>query len=127
MTRGSSIVGGFPMGATLVTKKIVWALKLEDQNTRWFEGGIFYCKCAQFVFDQISNPDFLASVATKGSKFIELLKQKLAGNPHVKDIRGMGLIISIELDVDATPLVYACLDAGAHIWFCGKREKHCEV
>ena len=42
------------------------------------------------------------------------------GNPHVKDICGMWLIISIELDVDATPLLYACLDAGLIFDIVGK-------
>jgi acetylornithine aminotransferase len=44
----------------------------------------------------------------------------LSGNPHVKEVRGIGLIIGIELDVPAAPLVNACLDAGVMVLTAGK-------
>lgn len=36
----------------------------------------------------------------------------LEGNPHVKEVRGSGLLVGVQLDVPAGPLVGACRDAG---------------
>lgn len=38
----------------------------------------------------------------------------------MKEVRGIGLIIGIELDVPAAPLVSACLDAGVMVLTAGK-------
>ncbi|GAA0173463.1 hypothetical protein LIER_41531 [Lithospermum erythrorhizon] len=41
-----------------------------------------------------------------------MLVQKLGSNKHVKDIRGAGLIIGIELEVSASSLVDKCWKSG---------------
>ncbi|KAI5642032.1 hypothetical protein M9H77_00106 [Catharanthus roseus] len=73
--------------------------------------GVF-CSAAIAVLDKISKPRFFAGVSKKGQYFKDLLVEKLGRNPHVKEIRGMGLLIGIELDVSATPLVDACRNSG---------------
>jgi acetylornithine/succinyldiaminopimelate/putrescine aminotransferase len=40
----------------------------------------------------------LESVTRKGELLREGLRRELAGNPHVKEVRGLGLITGIELD-----------------------------
>ena len=70
--------------------------------------------------DKIQKPGFLAEVSKKGENFKQLLRTKLSGNPHVKEVRGVGLIVGIELDVPAGLLVDACLDAGVIVLTAGK-------
>lgn len=41
---------------------------------------------------------FLESVTRKGELLREGLRRELAGNPHVKEVRGLGLICGVELD-----------------------------
>lgn len=72
------------------------------------------------VLDKISNPGFLTSVSKKGKYFKDLLMQKLRGSSHVKEIRGLGLIIGIELDRPASPLVDACRNSGLLVLTAGK-------
>ena len=50
------------------------------------------------MFDIISEPSFLASVESKGKRLVEGLRSALAGNPHIKEVRGVGLIVGIQLD-----------------------------
>uniref|UniRef100_F6H4Q1 Acetylornithine aminotransferase, mitochondrial n=1 Tax=Vitis vinifera TaxID=29760 RepID=F6H4Q1_VITVI len=69
---------------------------------------------------KISEPSFLASVAKKGQYLKQILTQKLGHNPHVKEVRGVGLIVGIELDVQASPLVDACREAGLLVLTAGK-------
>ncbi|KAF3538911.1 hypothetical protein F2Q69_00021156 [Brassica cretica] len=83
-------------------------------------GNPLVCSAAIAVFDKVSKPSFLASVSSKGLYFKDLLVKKLGGNLHVKEVRGEGLIIGVELDVPAGPLVDACRDSGLLILTAGK-------
>ncbi|KAL8123074.1 hypothetical protein AgCh_011164 [Apium graveolens] len=119
MTLAKPLAGGLPIGAVLVTEKVAEAISYGDHGST-FAGGPLVCNAAIAVLDKISNPSFLASVTSKGQYFMKHLSQKLGGNPHVKEVRGLGLIIGIELDVPAAPLVDACLHSGLLILTAGK-------
>lgn len=119
MTLAKPLAGGLPIGAVLVTEKVASAMNYGDHGST-FAGSPLVCNTAIVVLNKISNPAFLASVSEKGHYFKETLKQKLARNPHVNDVRGLGLIIGIEFDVSATPLVDACRDSGLLILTAGK-------
>ncbi|XAR67839.1 Acetylornithine transaminase [Bertholletia excelsa] len=119
MTLAKPLAGGLPIGAVLVTEKVASAMDFGEHGST-FAGGPLVCNAAIAVLDKISKPGFLASVSKKGMYFKKLLKHKLGGNSHVKDIRGMGLIIGLELDVPASPLVAACRDSGLLILTAGK-------
>lgn len=119
MTLAKPLAGGLPIGAVLVTERVSAAIKPGDHGST-FAGSPLVCNAAIAVLDKISNPDFLASVSRKGQYFKELLAKKLGGNPHVKEVRGKGLIIGIELDVPAGPLVDACRESGLLILTAGK-------
>lgn len=119
MTLAKPLAGGLPIGAVLLTEKVAAAINYGDHGTT-FGGGPFVCAAALVVLDKINKPSFLAEVTKKGENFKQLLRTKLSGNPHVKEIRGFGLIVGIELDVPAGPLVEACLDAGVFLLTAGK-------
>ncbi|XP_071702483.1 acetylornithine aminotransferase, mitochondrial-like [Rutidosis leptorrhynchoides] len=119
MTLAKPLAGGLPIGATLVTNRVNAAINYGDHGST-FAGGPLVCAAAIAVFDKISNPSFLASVSKKGDYLKEILNQKLGGNSHVKEIRGFGLIVGIELDVSANPLVDACRESGLLILTAGK-------
>ncbi|KAF5739050.1 acetylornithine aminotransferase mitochondrial [Tripterygium wilfordii] len=119
MTLAKPLAGGLPIGAVLVTERIASTIKYGDHGST-FAGGPLVCNAAISVLDKISNPGFLASVSKKGQYFKELLLQKLGGNPHVKEIRGWGLLIGVELDVSASPLVNACRNSGLLVLTAGK-------
>ncbi|KAJ6370248.1 hypothetical protein OIU76_028513 [Salix suchowensis] len=119
MTLAKPLAGGLPIGASLVSEKVAAAIKYGDHGST-FAGGPLVCNAAIAVLDKISKPDFLASVSKKGEYFKELILHTLGGNSHVREVRGFGLIIGIELDVSASPLVDACRDSGLLILTAGK-------
>nr|XP_043606178.1 acetylornithine aminotransferase, chloroplastic/mitochondrial-like [Erigeron canadensis] len=119
MTLAKPLAGGLPIGATLVTERVNAAINYGDHGST-FAGGPLVCAAAISVFDKISNPSFLASVIKKGDYLKEILNKKVGENSHVKEIRGFGLIVGIELDVSATPLVDACRESGLLILTAGK-------
>ena len=119
MTVAKSLAGGLPIGVMLVTEKVAETIKYGDHGSI-FAGNPLVCSAAIAVFDKVSKPSFLASVSSKGLYFKDLLVKKLGGNLHVKEVRGKGLIIGVELDVPAGPLVDACRDSGLLILTAGK-------
>ncbi|TKY51055.1 Acetylornithine aminotransferase [Spatholobus suberectus] len=119
MTLAKPLAGGLPIGALLVTEGVASTISYGDHGST-FAGSPLVCSAALAVLDKISKPDFLSSVSRKGLYFKELLKQKLGGNRHVKEIRGVGLIIGIDLDVPASPLVDACRNSGLLVLTAGK-------
>ncbi len=48
------------------------------------------------------------------------LRKVTAGNPHVKEVRGVGLLVGIELDMQAGPVVEAARDMGVLAITAGK-------
>ncbi|XP_050225165.1 acetylornithine aminotransferase, mitochondrial-like [Mercurialis annua] len=119
MTLAKPLAGGLPIGAVLVTERVASAINYGDHGST-FAGGSLVCNAALTVLEKIAKPEFLASVTKKGIYLKEILKQKLGGNSHVKEIRGAGLIIGIELDVPASPLVDACRNSGVLVLTAGK-------
>ncbi|BAT81984.1 Acetylornithine aminotransferase [Vigna angularis] len=119
MTLAKPLAGGLPIGVVLVTERVASSINYGDHGST-FAGNPLVCSAALAVFDKISKPDFLSSVSKKGLYFKELLNQKLGGNQHVKEIRGVGLIIGIDLDIPATPFVDACRNSGLLVLTAGK-------
>ncbi|KAF9590785.1 hypothetical protein IFM89_038377 [Coptis chinensis] len=119
MTLAKPLAGGLPIGAVLVTERVASAIAPGDHGST-FAGSPGICKPALVVLEKIMKPEFLASVSKKGKYLKELLLQKLEGNKHVKEVRGLGLIVGIELDVPASPLVDACRKSGLLVLTAGK-------
>eukprot|EP00983_Pelagomonas_calceolata_P042365 1138475-Pelagomonas_calceolata.AAC.4 len=75
-----------------------------------FAGNPMVCNAACAVFDIISQPSFLASVEAKGERLRAGLRK--ISNPHVKEVRGVGLLCGMQLDVPAGPVVNAAREMG---------------
>ncbi|RWR91060.1 acetylornithine aminotransferase, mitochondrial-like protein [Cinnamomum micranthum f. kanehirae] len=119
MTLAKPLAGGLSIGVVLTTERIAAAISSGDHGST-FAGGPLICHAALAVLDKIQKPEFLASVSKKGLYLKELLVQKLGGNSHVKEVRGLGLLVGIELDVSASALGDACRNSGLLILTAGK-------
>lgn len=104
MTLAKPLAGGLPIGAVLVTNKVAEAIKPGDHGST-FAGNPLVCHAALATMDRIQSPGFLSSVLEKGERLRSGLEVALKGNPHVKEVRGSGLIVGVQLDVSAGPWV----------------------
>lgn len=119
MTLAKPLAGGLPIGVVLTTERVAAGMSFGDHGST-FAGGPLVCHAALAVLDKIQSPGFLAGVSDKGRYLKELLIEKMGGSKHVKEVRGVGLIVGIELDVPASPLVDECLNAGLLVLTAGK-------
>jgi acetylornithine/N-succinyldiaminopimelate aminotransferase len=107
ITMAKGLGGGVPIGAILCTEKVSQTLDKGDHGTT-FGGNPFACATALAVIDIIEKDGLLQHVATVGTWLIDQLKN--LKSPYIKDVRGMGFMIGIEIDRPSRPLLFAFLD-----------------
>ncbi len=90
--------GGLPIGAALVTEAVATSLHPGEHGST-FGGGPMVTSIALKVLDRISDPAFLAGVRESGTYLMDRLSE--INSPHIKQVRGRGLIVGVELDIDA--------------------------
>ena len=98
------IGGGFPIGAVLMTKKVAKCVKPGIHGST-FGGNPLAMSVGNAVIDQINSP--LLENVQKMSKFfifeLNILKKKYP--KIIKEIRGIGLLIGIQLWEDQTKFI----------------------
>ena len=117
ITLAKGLGGGLPIGAILCNEKLSNTFTPGDHGST-FGGNPVVCAGALAVLDQICNDELLSSVQAKG-KFIRqtLTKSKL---PLVKNIRGLGLMIGIEVSCPPDEIQKKALEKGLLILTAGK-------
>lgn len=97
MTLAKPLAGGLPIGAVLMKQKVADVMTPGDHGTT-FAGGPLVTHAANTVMGIINTPSFLADVKRKGEKLRSELREALRDNPHVKEVRGQGLLVGIQCD-----------------------------
>lgn len=90
--------GGVPIGAVLGNEKTADVLKAGDHGTT-FGGNPLAASAANVVLDLVGDPAFLQDVADKGTYFMDQLKA--IDSDKIKDVRGLGLMIGVEVGPEA--------------------------
>ena len=103
------IGGGFPIGAVLMTKKVSKAM-VPGTHGSTFGGNPLAMSVGNAVMDEIFRKGFLSKVKSNSKYFIsELNKIKIKFPNIIKDIRGIGLILGIQLHHDQTKFIQSLL------------------
>ncbi len=104
VTLAKSIGGGLPLGAILVSERLEEILKIGDHGST-FGGNPVACAAGEFVLDKVVNTNLLDEVREK-SKYIldELQKLKKDFPTLVKEIRGRGMMIGVDVGENAVAI-----------------------
>jgi acetylornithine/N-succinyldiaminopimelate aminotransferase len=99
--------GGMPIGAICATKEVSKAFTMGSHGTTY--GGHPVCCAAALA--QI-NELLDRNLADNAAKMGEYFKAKLATLPHVKEVRGTGLLVGAEFDesIKAIDVKHGCFD-----------------
>lgn len=95
-TMAKPLAGGLPLGAVLCTQAVADAIHPGMHGTT-FGGGPLACAAAIAVMDTIERENLLAHVVEVGAYFRERLEELAAKHECVVDVRGMGLMLAMEL------------------------------
>ncbi len=102
MTLAKPLAGGLPIGAILTTEAVAAHIQPGDHGTT-FGGGPFVTSVSEYVLERVSQPEFLANVAEVGDYLKERLEE--INSPLIKEVRGCGLMIGMELTIDVNPVI----------------------
>jgi acetylornithine/N-succinyldiaminopimelate aminotransferase len=114
MTLAKALANGMPIGAMLTTDKVAEAFS-PGSHASTFGGTPLVTAVALEVFRQISSASFLEGVQKVGEYFQQrllALKEKYA---FIREVRGRGLILGIELDFPGGEVVAQCQERGVLI------------
>ncbi|MDP2939122.1 MAG: aspartate aminotransferase family protein [Candidatus Omnitrophota bacterium] len=111
MTLAKALGGGLPIGAMVVKKEIADTFK-PGMHASTFGGSPLVCKAALGVFKAIQKEKMLKNAKIMSEYLftkLGMLKNKYS---IIKEIRGMGLMIGIELNILGKTIVEKCLENG---------------
>ena len=104
------IGGGFPIGAVLMNKKVASGMTAGTHGST-FGGNPLAMTVGNSVMDIISNKKFLKNVKNISEYFLSNLNKIQNQYPTIiKEIRGRGLLIGIQLKVDQTKFIKKLMD-----------------
>jgi len=108
LTLAKSLAGGVPIGATLATEAVERAFKGSHNST--FGGNPLACAAGSAAIDVVVRGKLWERAETLGSRALEELRGLEA--PAVREVRGLGLMIGIELRGKAAPVLEALQEDG---------------
>jgi acetylornithine aminotransferase len=109
VTIAKALGNGVPIGACLARGRAAEALKPGSHGST-FGGNPLACAAALAVLETMRDEDLVERAREKGERLRGQLEQALRGLNCVRQVRGHGLMIGIELDRACTELVARALD-----------------
>ena len=99
--------GGMPIGAICATAEVAKAFTAGSHGTT-FGGHPVCCAAALAEVNELLDRDLAGNAKKMGAYFME----KLKGLPHVKEVRGQGLLVGVEFDetIKSVDVKHGCFD-----------------
>ena len=101
---------GIPMGAVILKEQVAAAIKAGEHGTT-FGGGPLACRASLEYFKILEDEKLLAQIRETGAYFKGRL-ESLKDLSVVKEVRGVGLMLAIELNVPGKDYVRRMLERG---------------
>ena len=104
------IGGGFPIGAVLMNKKVASGMVAGSHGST-FGGNPLAMSVGNTVMDIVTKKSFLNNIKSLSKYFLESLNNIKSKHPKIiKEIRGKGLLIGIQLYKDPTKFIQKLMD-----------------
>ncbi len=111
MTLAKSLGGGLPIGAMVVKSGIADTLG-PGMHASTFGGGPVVSKAALAVLRAVQKEKLLANAQIMSGYLFAKLNALKETYPVIKEIRGLGLMVGVELDIEGKIVVTKCIEKG---------------
>ncbi|HNW39964.1 MAG TPA: aspartate aminotransferase family protein [Candidatus Omnitrophota bacterium] len=111
MTLAKALAGGLPIGV-MIAKKEFGDILTPGMHASTFGGGPVICRAALGVFKAMQKEKVLANCRQMGKYLGEKLTLLKAACPVIKEVRGLGLMFGVELNIEGKPIVQAAIQRG---------------
>jgi len=111
--------GGLPISATIGTEEIMNCLKIGDHSST-FSGNPLSCAAGNATIEYMTKNNLIDNAKEKGELFriqLDKLKDK---HKSIREIRGIGLMLAIEMKFDIREILTQALENGVILLYSGR-------
>jgi len=111
VTLAKGLANGLPLGAVVAREDVAASLGPGTHGST-FGGNPVCCAASRVVLETLRAPGFLEDVRRKGEILREGLLAIAAGRKDVREVRGAGLILAMEMERETKEIAVRCLENG---------------
>lgn len=119
MCLAKGIAGGLPMGLTLCKPEILDAMKVGEHSST-FAGNPLSCSAGIATIDSIIEEKLVENAVKVGNVFKNGLFQLKENHRIVRDVRGLGLMLALELRFDIKDILFDGIKEGLLMLYSGR-------
>ncbi len=114
-----SVAGGLPLGITIAKENAMSSLKVGEHTTT-FSGSPLVCAAACAAINVLVEEKLPERAAMLGRYFKEKLEVLRARHKVVREVRGLGLMLGMELRFDVLNIILKCMERGVLVLDAGR-------
>jgi acetylornithine/N-succinyldiaminopimelate aminotransferase len=111
ITSAKALGGGFPIGAVIAREKVASAISHGEHGTT-YGGNPLACAASIAALSVIIDNNLAEQATEKGEYFMNKVRDVAEGWDAIKDVRGKGLMIGVELNFEGGKVVEEMMDRG---------------
>ena len=119
MCLAKGIAGGIPMALTLAKPEIIDSMKIGEHSST-FAGNPVACTAASAAIDALVEDRLVENAANIGKYFKDGLESLKERHKIVREVRGLGLMIAIELRFDVKDVLFDGIKNGVLMLYSGR-------
>jgi LysW-gamma-L-lysine/LysW-L-ornithine aminotransferase len=119
MTLAKPFAGGLPIGITIAKENIMSSLKVGEHSTT-FSGSPLVCAAGCAAVDALIKEKLTEKAASTGKYFKTRLETLQDKHKIIKEVRGLGLMLGMELRFDVYSVIQKCAQNGVLILDAGR-------
>ncbi len=119
MCLAKSLAGGLPLGVTVAREDIMSKFKVGDHSTT-YSGNPLVCAAASTAIDVLLDEKLVDRAATLGAYFKTKLSNLQSKHKTVKEVRGLGLMLGMEVKFDVLNAILRSAEKGVLVLDAGR-------
>jgi acetylornithine/LysW-gamma-L-lysine aminotransferase len=119
MCLAKSVAGGIPMGATFAREEVMSAFQ-RGEHSSTFSGNPLVCAAASAAIDVLIEEKLPERAATLGGYFRGKLEDLAEKYRIVREVRGLGLMLGMEMRFDVYNMLLGCMERGVLVLDAGR-------
>ena len=119
MCIAKGIAGGVPMGVTLVKSEII-AVMNKGEHSSTFGGNPLSCAAGTAALQALTQDGLIENADKMGKKFFDGLQSLKEKHKIIREVRGKGLMIGVELKFDVKNILMDGIKNGVLLLYSGR-------
>ena len=119
MCLAKGIAGGLPMGITLCKPEIMDSMKMGEHSST-FAGNPLSCASGTATLEALTKDGLIENARDIGTKFKNGLQQIKEKHKIIRDVRGLGLMLAVELRFDVKNILFDSINEGLLTLYSGR-------